>query len=218
MKRLFLVALLLSSQTLWAQVDVEALLIGLGQRDQQVRLDLLRCQQEQKIDSLMFYAEKMVEVDAENQQSLALLLESDGIPKGVSDEAYNAIFLVVQHAELDYQKRYFKTLKRAAKEGLLDRSQLNTLHDRILMLSGRRQLYGTQTVSNMLIVEGEKFPQQVNYVWPVRWAASVDKRRLKSDQGSMQKQCEAHEKLGYKVVWDRSLSVREFQAMMATQK
>lgn len=215
MKRFFLIVMLFATQTLWSQSQTDSMLCELGQRDQQVRYDLLRFQQTQNIDSLMFYAEKMVQVDAENQQVLASILKAEDIPEGLSDEAYNAIFLVVDHAELNYQKQYFRFLKRAAKKGKFSQSQINTLYDRILMRSNRRQLYGTQTMSNVLIVEGEKIPQQVNYVWPVRRASSVDKRRAKSGQGSMQDQCEAHKKLGYKVVWNRSLSVREFQKMIS---
>lgn len=76
MKRFFLIVMLFATQTLWSQSQTDSMLCELGQRDQQVRYDLLRFQQTQNIDSLMFYAEKMVQVDAENQQVLASIIKS----------------------------------------------------------------------------------------------------------------------------------------------
>ena len=81
------------------------------------------------------------------------------------------------------------------------------------MRCNRKQVYGTQTVGRITIIEGEQVPQQVNYVWPIKRARSVEERRAEVGLSTMQKQAEAHEKLGYRVVWDRMLSVREFRLL-----
>lgn len=193
--------------------QIEARLKAIAQQDQQVCLQLVGAQQAGKVDSLLHYAEQMVRIDAENQAYVAQLM-AGGIPEELSDEAYEAIYLVVDHADIDFQKRYFKPLRAAAREGKLRQSSINTLHDRMLMRRNRRQIYGTQTWSHTTIIEGEPAPVQINYVWPVRGARSVDARRIKANMGTMQRQTEAHERMGYRVVWDRTMSVREFRRMM----
>lgn len=194
--------------------DINTRLCHIHDRDQEVRHKIVKHQQSGNIDSLIFYAEQMVEIDLENQQYVASIIDSHGIPANLSEKAYSAIFLTVDHADLDFQKRYFKPLMEAAKQGKIKRSEICTLHDRILMHSNRRQLYGTQTQSRQTIIEGQKIEQQTNYVWPIRRAKSVDKRRSKIGMATMQAQTEAHKKSGYKLVWDKSLSVKEFKQMM----
>jgi hypothetical protein len=141
-----------------------------------------------------------------------------GIPDSLSEESYSVIFLVVDHADISYQKRYFKVLKQAAKEGKIKQAEINTLHDRILMRSNRRQLFGTQTQSHTQIIEGEPIPQQVCYLWPVRRSRTLDKRRKKAGLTSISMQVDTYRKLAnYEMVWDKSLSVRKFKKMMSQQ-
>lgn len=196
--------------------EVERRLAQIAEADQQVRLQLIKAQQSGNIDSLLLGAERMSNVDLENQTYVARLF-AGGLPDGLSNDAYEAIYLVVDHADYSFQKRYFKYLRRAANEGRLQLSSINTLHDRMRMRRHRRQIYGTQTWSHTTIIEGQALPQQVNYVWPVRCARGVDKRRAESGMGTMKDQTAAHEKLGYRLVWDRSLSVREFRRMMEAE-
>ena len=216
---LLTVAMLLISALAWSQQnDVDLRLCEIRNRDQLFRLNLINCQQRSDIDSLLYYAEEMVKVDAENQEYVAKLLDKQDVPNGLSSEAYSAIFLVVDHADLNYQKRYFKPIKRAAREGLIKQSDVNTLYDRIMMHSNRRQLYGTQTKSNTRIIEGQPLPQPTAYLWPVRRAQNIDKRRHKAGMGTMQSQAESYEKYGgYKFVWDRSLSIKQFKTMIGEE-
>lgn len=216
---LLTVAMLLISALAWSQQnDVDLRLCEIRNRDQLVRLNLINCQQRSDIDSLLYYAEEMVKVDAENQEYVAKLLDKQDVPNGLSSEAYSAIFLVVDHADLNYQKRYFKSIKRAAREGLIKQSDANTLYDRIMMHSNRRQLYGTQTKSHSVIIEGQPLPQPAVYLWPVRRAQSLDKRRHKAGMGTMQSQAKSYEKYGgYKFVWDRGLSIKQFKTMIGEE-
>ena len=195
-----------------AQQSVDDRLREAGERDQQVRLKLVEAQQRGQVDSLIYYAEQMVRIDAENQAVVAELIRVD-VPDALSEEAYDAIFLVVDHADLDYQRRYFRTLSRAAEQGKIARSSMATLRDRMLMRRNRKQVYGTQTVGHTTIVEGEQVQQQVNYVWPIKRVRKVEERRAEVGLSTMQGQAEAHEKMGYRLVWDRRLSVREFRLL-----
>ena len=125
---------------------------------------------------------------------------------------------MVDHADISYQKRYFKVLKQGAKEGKIKQAEINTLHDRILMRSNRRQLFGTQTQSHTRIIEGQPTPQQICYLWPVRRARTLDKRRAEAGQAPISAQIEAYQKFAnYEMVWDKSLSVRKFKKMMSQQ-
>ena len=198
--------------------DIDLQLQNIHTRDQNIRLNIMRCQQKGDIDSLIHYVEQMAKIDAENQLFVAELIHSQGIPDGLSQEAYSAIFLVVDHADVAYQKRYFSPLKKAAKEGKIKQSEINTLYDRIMMRSNRRQLFGTQTQSHTRIVEGEPLPKQICYLWPVRRACTLDKRREKAGQSSIQSQIETYKKVAnYEMVWDKTISVRKFKKMMAEQ-
>ena len=198
--------------------DIDIQLQNIGTRDQSIRLNVMHSQQKGNIDSLIYYIEQMAKIDAENQLFVADLIRTQGIPDGLSKEAYSAIFLVVDHAEITYQKRYFKPLKQAAKEGKIKQSEINTLYDRIMMRSNRRQLFGTQTQSHTRIIEGETLPKQVCYLWPVRRARTLDKRRKEAGQAPISAQIETYKKVAnYEMVWDKTLSVRKFKKMMDEQ-
>ena len=195
--------------------DIEEKLAQIYHSDQNIRLKVAKFHQEGQIDSLMYNAEQMMKIDAENQQYVADMIRNYGIPDNLSDKAYSAIFLVVDHADFAFQKRYFKPLKQAAKQGKIKVSEINTLYDRILMHRNRRQLFGTQTVSKSTIIEGEAAPQLINYVWPVKRTKTLDARRENAGMGTMRQQAEAHEKYGgYKMIWDKSLSVKKLKAII----
>ena len=62
----------------------------------------------------------------------------------VGHNAAMAQFLVIQHSDLKTQKKWLPRIKRAVAEGLLQPDNLGLLEDRILIQSGKKQLYGTQ--------------------------------------------------------------------------
>ncbi|MBR4995319.1 MAG: hypothetical protein IKY82_04595 [Alistipes sp.] len=218
MKRILLTitALLVAiSAAAQRNASIEEQLREIRHRDQSIRQNLISSQINSNIDSLVYYAEQMAKIDAKNQAYVANLLKTQGIPADLSEEAYSAIFLVVDHADINYQRRYFKPLKRAAKEGKFKPSQINTLHDRIMMGSNRRQLYGTQTQSHTTIIEGEPTPQQLIYVWPVRRAHTIDARRQRTGLSSMESQAKVIEEVTKgKVIWDRKLSIKEVKKLL----
>lgn len=58
------------------------------------------------------------------------------------------IWLVIQHAELPAQEKYFPMMKASVEKGESDPSCLALLEDRILMRKGQPQIYGSQVVYN----------------------------------------------------------------------
>lgn len=55
-----------------------------------------------------------------------------------------ALWLVLQHASLGIQQKYFEVMKMAVQKGKASKTDLAYLEDRILMRQNKKQLYGTQ--------------------------------------------------------------------------
>jgi len=60
----------------------------------------------------------------------------------------NTIFLVIDHADSAFMNKYFPLIQQQADNGVVAKSDLATLQDRMLMRRGLKQLYGTQTFKN----------------------------------------------------------------------
>ena len=149
--------------------NLDSLLLALRDRDQAVRREVLRLSQQSPspVDSLLSAYARMQEVDAGNQRMVAGLLE-EGWPEEISDEAGEALWLVIDHADLEMQRRFMPLVEEQVKAGRLSKSSYATLLDRMLMRENRPQRYGTQTRSFTRIVEGDSVcGQRVCYVWPV---------------------------------------------------
>jgi outer membrane protein assembly factor BamB len=66
----------------------------------------------------------------------------------VGADASLAAFLILQHADYEYQKKYFPLVKEAERKKEIDPSNVALLEDRILMREGEKQIYGTQLTWN----------------------------------------------------------------------
>ncbi len=60
----------------------------------------------------------------------------------------SAIWLVIQHASAEKRTQYFPQLLEASKQGDLERQDIALMQDRMLMDSGKPQLYGSQILMN----------------------------------------------------------------------
>lgn len=216
MKRIFWVAAIaILATVMWMpataqtqQRDIDSLLRSVRERDQKLRSDMMKYYAKGDVDSVVWCSEQIELADAENQRIVFDILDRDGWPEGLSAEASSAIFLVIDHADLDMQKRYYKDVAAAARRGDVDRSSLVTLRDRILMYEGKRQIYGTQTVA---IPQGDS---TVCYVWPVARPKGLDKRRSKVNLQPMEEYVKAvGESFGFDVVWDREITAGQLDSM-----
>ena len=204
----FLSAAIVTAAAQTPQRDVDSLLCAVRERDQQLRQDLMDYYSRGDVDSVLWCSTQIEAADAENQRVVFGILDAGGWPEGLSEEANSAIFLVVDHADVEAQKRYYRDVAKAARRGVIGRSSQLTLRDRILMYEGKRQVYGTQTVS---FARGDS---TVCYVWPVARPKSLDRRRSRVNLPPMDEYVGmVGQGFGFDVVWDRAMSVEELNRM-----
>ena len=79
---------------------------------------------------------------------LLAILESSGWPRRseVGSDAAMAAFLVVQHGDLETQKRFLPALRLRVDEGEAQASHWALLLDRVRMREGLPQVYGSQVM------------------------------------------------------------------------
>lgn len=105
-------------------------------------------------------------IDVANTKRLAQIIDRFGWPGlRFAGAASQAAFLVLQHADLDLQRKYLPLLRDAVKRHDALGGHLALLEDRIRVAEGKPQLYGTQ-------LGGE--PLQFD---PIEDEANVDERR-----------------------------------------
>ena len=117
--------------------------------------------------------ERQNELDSRNQQRLDEIVKQYGWPKRsvFGEEASSVAFSIVQHAELDYQKKYFPLIKEAVAQKEARESDLAILQDRILTREGKKQIYGTQVRLNQ--------KTELMELYPIEDEENVDARRAK---------------------------------------
>jgi hypothetical protein len=76
----------------------------------------------------------------------------------VGADASLAAFLILQHADYEYQKKYFPLVKEAERKKEINPSNVALLEDRILMREGKKQIYGTQLTWNEKTRRFELYP------------------------------------------------------------
>ena len=89
---------------------------------------------------------KINEQDRANQKRVAEIVDTHGWPANskVGAQAATAVFLIVQHADLDYQQKYIEKMREAVATGEAAKQQLALLEDRVLIRQGKPQRYGSQ--------------------------------------------------------------------------
>ena len=106
------------------------------------------------------------DVDRENLVKVISLIENCGMPTldDVNSKQISAIWLVFQHADNQNRKKYLPILEKSANNGDLRKSNIAMMKDRILMIDGEPQIYGTQVVNNGngWVLYDLKQPESVN--------------------------------------------------------
>ena len=95
----------------------------------------------------------------------------------VGAQANSALFLVIQHSDLETQKKYLPMMKEAVIKGNANAGSLALLIDRIEIREGRKQIYGSQIGTNP--------NTKTEYVLPLIDPDNADKRRAEVGLGSM---------------------------------
>ena len=137
-------------------------------------------------------------VDSSNQAFVSKVLDFMGWPEGLSEEANAAIFLVINHAGIKYQKKHFDLVKNQSQLGLIPMGDYATLVDKILVKSGMPQEYGTQTI----VLNRETL------LWPVVDPDKLDERRAKAGLTPIDDHFFVVESTyGNKITWDKTKTV-----------
>ncbi|NDV69637.1 DUF6624 domain-containing protein [Dysgonomonas sp. 25] len=187
------------------KVALEEKLQEVYKEDQAIRKSLSNISREwagkpelrQKIDSIVAVIQKK---DSEHQLYISTILDTNGWPSDLSSKANTAIFLVIQHAPLDYMKKYSEMVSEQYANGLIEPSLYAIFKDRLLMYSDEKQLYGSQTMNG--------------YVWPIEDPENVNARREKMGLSTMEKYLEMFSKSGVTIVWEKDITVEELRALI----
>jgi hypothetical protein len=150
--KLLLLALLLCHSSTYAQSREERVAIR-----EQLKLIYDRDQKTRKgIDSAAF----MHFIDSTNLLQVESLLTKYGWMASslIGENGNNAIFLVIQHADLETQLKYFPLLEKSVQAGESMASHLALMQDRILMRQNKKQVYGSQVVFNKTTGAQEFYP------------------------------------------------------------
>lgn len=109
--------------------------------------------------------------DSANVRKVKAILDKYGwLGKDIiGSKGNDALFLVIQHADMVTQENYLPLMRDAVKNGKADASSLALLEDRLALRQGKKQIYGSQMAQN---------PKSgAYYVSPLEDPKNVDKRR-----------------------------------------
>jgi hypothetical protein len=119
------------------------------------------------------------EKDAANLMKVKAILDQHGWlgPDQVGGKASNALFLVIQHADLKTQQHYLPMMREAVKAKKAKASSLALLEDRVALGENRRQIYGSQ-------IRRDNSTGKY-YLAPLEDPESVDERRAAMGLGRL---------------------------------
>lgn len=185
---------------------VDSLLCDVGRRDQAVRADWAKIvtgnvTREEAIE----YALKMEDTDSTNLVVVSYILDRYGWLDGLSQEANKAIFLVIDHSDLETMNKYQSLFHKAADKGYISVSDLVTMKDRMQMNAGKPQTYGTQAYA--LGREGES----IIYIWPVEEPDKLNERRKEVGLSPIEVYLETVKQQGVTIYFDPDLKVEDFK-------
>ena len=128
---------------------LRARLQEIGRSDQSIRYEFLQAYSATEPDQALIdsLTHEMQRVDSINQVAICDILDTRGFVG--SDKVGNAcavFWLVIQHAPVELQKKYFSLFEQASLSGDVSRESIAMMDDRIAMSEGRPQRYGSQIV------------------------------------------------------------------------
>lgn len=159
-KQLFLLTLLLGfHSTMFSQVtsyyfdpdkvnvELANQMDSLYQEDQKYRLEAIKLMSEgaskESLDSIKTIISQK---DSSNLAFVTQIIDKYGwlAPQDIGFQGALTLFLVIQHADLKTQKKYYPLILKAEKEGNILSCNVAILEDRIAIREGRPQTYGSQ--------------------------------------------------------------------------
>ncbi len=161
-------------------------------------------------DEIEAYATEMERVDSLNQAIVFEILDKDGWPSNLSNKANQAIWIVIDHSNLAFQRKYLYLVKEKAEECILEKADYAILNDRVLMGEGKPQIYGTQIKMNATIVDYEITMQF--FLWPVENPIVLDSLRNTMGLSPIKEYLQnSSESIGQEIVWDEKITIADFK-------
>jgi hypothetical protein len=180
---------------------LQAKLIAIFDEDQTIRREYIAAQtqygrESKQVDSL---GNIMMFKDSINLILIKEILDTHGWvgPDKVGGQANQALFLVIQHADLATQQKYLPMMREAVKNKNASSNSLALLEDRVALGEGKRQIYGSQI--------GYDEATQKSYVLPLEDPDNVDKRRAEMGLGPI---------ADYVKRWDIKWDVEEYKKQL----
>lgn len=132
---------------------LRAKLKNMMRKDQEIRYKYLNARKTAPHDTSLINAlvEEMIKIDSMNLSEVYKILDSCGwVGKEQVGDACDAIWIVIQHSNLNIQKKYLPLIQEATKKGDISRLKLAMLEDRINVWSGLPQKYGSQIINGSI--------------------------------------------------------------------
>ncbi len=200
------------AQTCLSAHEVDSLLLQARIEDQTIRQKNMRLMAKSSegftmelVDSLVLVSEEMERIDTKNMNLVSSLLKK-GWPEGLDKQSYGTIWLIIDHSDTKYQKKYFRLLEKAVEKGDVSMSDLATLKDRILLRSNKKQIYGTQSVRSI-----SDSGEQTLYIWPVKNPEQLNQLRKEAGLPTIEEYIKV---LGIKdVIYNPDLSIKEIKKL-----
>lgn len=143
-------------------------------------------------------AKKMERADSINLIKVTAIIDKYGWPgpEMVGEAGNQAVFLVIQHADRETQRKYIGVMRDAVKAGKAEGSALALLEDRVALGNGEKQIYGSQI----------GMEDTISYIAPMIDPDNVDKRRAEVGLGPIAE---------YVKNWNLTWDVEAYKKQMA---
>lgn len=159
--------------------DVAERLIRMGRRDQAAReayskVDLNKFPGEQRIAAFDVLYGEIDKQDATHQQELLQILPPEGwfAKSQYGTEAAEAAWLILQHSvrlQPDFMRQFAPAMRKMLERDEIDKANYASFEDRLAMMDGRYQTYGTQFICH-----------KTRWVaYPIGDRLGVDERRMR---------------------------------------
>ena len=153
---------------------------SLYQEDQKCRLEFVKLRKEEaSTESLDSIKRIMKEKDRSNLVFVTQLIDQYGwlSPQDIGFQGVQTLFLIIQHADLKTQKKYYPLILKAEREGNILSSNVAILEDRIAVREGRAQTYGSQGYYDS--------QKKKSFIYPLANLKKLDKLRKSRGLGLM---------------------------------
>ena len=148
-------------------------LMEMGMKDQAYYFDIDFVGRKSHIAKHLWQLKK--ELNKQNLVQIEKIIAEQGYPKRseVGDHASGVAFTIIQHSNLETQKKYLPVLTDLAKKDEIFKEDWALLMDRVLVSEGKKQVYGSQVRENPETGKGE--------LYPVEDEKNLNKRRAEID-------------------------------------